>query len=64
MDESEYCKELLELERRYYDKLSGNNDLIREYGKEICETQKFYLTLLSGFLIFLGVLMNVLKIWS
>jgi len=67
MDEVEYRKELLELERRYYDKMDKYQE---EYGlesrknrEEIKNTEKFYLTVLSLFLIVLGVLLTLLKFW-
>jgi hypothetical protein len=67
MDEVEYRKELLELERRYYDKMDKYQEEYRlesrKNREEIKNTEKFYLTVLSLFLVVLGVLLTLLKFW-
>ncbi|MDR1820695.1 MAG: hypothetical protein LBR15_10685 [Methanobrevibacter sp.] len=50
IDEVEYRKELLELERRYNDRI----------GKYI----RLFLTIMGSFILIIGLLMTVLKIWS
>lgn len=61
MDEIEYRKELLDLERRYYDKMDANQ---KEYNEKLDNHIKLFLTIMGSFILIIGLLMTVLKIWS
>ncbi|MDR2544507.1 MAG: hypothetical protein LBD03_03010 [Methanobrevibacter sp.] len=61
MDEIEYRKELLDLEHRYYDKMDANQ---KEYNEKLDNHIKLFLTIMGSFILIIGLLMTVLKIWS